>query len=136
MLRYVIVPRSSETNATGHIDHTVPPVWFELARMPIYQIFNPEMSFITWNTVIRKITVDYLGQIFHNRTTEVRTVVGEIKNTSFQVEQELWQADELVAKAVTVIIYFDYVKHYKTAIPQTIRAQLQAWQRQSSQDRL
>ena len=134
MLRYVIEPRSSETNATGHIDHTALPVWFELARTPIYQLFNPDMSFTAWNTVIRKMTIDYLGQVLHNRKTEVRTVVAGIKNTSFTIEQELWQDAGLVAKAATIIVYFDYSCHRKLVIPGTIRLQLQAWQRSKAND--
>ena len=88
------------------------------------------MSFATWNTVIRKMTIDYLGQVLHNRKTEVTTVVAGIKNTSFTVEQDLWQDAELVAKAATIIVCFDYACHRKRVIPGTIRLQLQAWQRQ------
>ncbi|OGT87316.1 MAG: hypothetical protein A3G96_04435 [Gammaproteobacteria bacterium RIFCSPLOWO2_12_FULL_52_10] len=129
MLSYVIEPRSSETNATGHIDHTVIPVWFELARTPIYKLFNPDMSFSTWNTVIRKMTVDYLGQVFHNRKTEVRTVIGGIKNTSFTVIQELWQDQTRVAIAETVLVYFDYKNQRKLNITPAIQDQLTAFNR-------
>ena len=124
MLRYKIEPRSNETNATGHIDHTVIPAWFELARTPIYQLFNPDMSFSTWNTVIRKLEIDYLGQVFHERETEVRTVIGEIKNSSFQVDQELWQDGVLVAQGNTVLVYFDYDGGRKQTIPDAIRDRL------------
>lgn len=124
MLRYKIEPRSNETNATGHIDHTVIPVWFELARTPIYQFFNPDLSFAAWNTVIRKLEIDYLGQVFHDRQTEVRTGIGDIKNSSFQVEQELWQEQNLVARANTVLVHFNYGTQKKLDIPKTIRARL------------
>lgn len=124
MLSYRIEPRSNETNATGHIDHTVIPVWFELARTPIYQVFNPDMSFATWNTVIRKVGIDFLGQVFHDRETEVRTCISDIKNSSLQVEQELWQAGNLVAKATTVLVYYDYKNRQKQSIPEAIREQL------------
>ena len=126
MLRYKIEPRSGETNATGHIDHTVIPIWFELARTPIYKMFNPDMSFTTWNTVIRKIEIDYTGQVFHDRETEVWTRIGEIRNSSFQVEQELWQDHNLVARGNTVLVYFDYEERNKLEIPRGIRAQLTA----------
>lgn len=126
MLRYTIEPRSGETNATGHIDHAVIPVWFEMARAPIYRIFNPDMSFSTWNTVIRKIEIDYTGQIFHNRETEVRSRIGGIRTTSFQVQQELWQEHSLVARGVTVLVYFDYGTQEKLEIPQAIRTRLMA----------
>ena len=130
MLRHKIEPRSSETNATGHIDHAVIPVWFELARTPIYKLFNPDLSFATWNTVIRSMTIDYLSQVFHEKMTEVKTCVGEIKNTSFTVMQELWQAGTKVAQGATVIVYFDYQNHRKQAIPRTVREKLLALQQQ------
>ena len=126
MLRHTIEPRSGETNATGHIDHTVIPVWFELARSPIYKMFNPDMSFSTWNTVIRKIEIEYSGQVFHDRETEVWTQIGEIRTSSFEVEQELWQNHNPVARGSTVLVYFDYKAQQKLEIPQAIRTQLMA----------
>ena len=124
MLRYKIEPRNNETNATGHIDHTVIPVWFELARTPVYQLFNPDMAFATWNTVIRKIEIDYLDQVFHDRDTEVRTGINSIKNTSFTVVQELWQEQDLVARGKTVLVHFDYMAQKKLEIPQSVRERL------------
>lgn len=126
MFTYDIIPRRSETNATGHIDHTVLPVWFEQARTPIYEIFNPDLSLATWNTVIRSMTIDYLGQVYHNRPIEIRTAIGEIKTSSFNIEQELWQAGTLVARARTVLVYFDYQHQRKQAITPDLRQRLQA----------
>jgi acyl-CoA thioester hydrolase len=121
MLCYRIEPRSSETNATGHIDHTAVPEWFEQARTPIYRIFNPSLSFASWNTVIRRIVIEFLGQIFHDRETEVITAVGTIKNTSLTVLQELWQDGVKVATAETVPVYFDYRQQRKLHITPTLR---------------
>jgi len=126
MLTYDIIPRRSETNATGHIDHTILPVWFEQARTPIYEIFNPDLSLATWNTVIRSMTIDYLGQVYYNRPTEVRTTIGEIKTSSFNIEQELWQAGTLVAQAWTVLVYFDYQHQCKRTITSDLIQRLQA----------
>ena len=124
MLRYKIEPRCNEANATGHIDHAVIPVWFELARTPYYQVFNPSLAFASWNTVIRKIEIDYLGQVFHNRETEVRSRITDIKNSSFQIEQELWQELSLVARGNTVLVHFDYETQAKREIPQAVRDRL------------
>ena len=55
MLRYKIEPRNNETNATGHIDHTVIPVWFELARTPVYQLFNPDMADLDGEDALQRI---------------------------------------------------------------------------------
>ena len=131
MLSYKIETRTNETNATGHIDHTVIPVWFELARTPIYALLNPGLSLATWNTVIRKIDIDYLGQVLHGRDTEVRSRIGVIRNSSFQVLQELWQAGVAVAKGSTVLVCFDYKKQQKMAMPPAVREQLADWQGES-----
>lgn len=131
MLSYKIETRTNDTNATGHIDHTVIPVWFELARTPIYELLNPGLSLAKWNTVIRKIDIDYLGQVLHGKDTEVRSCIGAIKNTSFQVLQELRQTGVVAAKGSTVLVCFDYKGQQKMTIPPAVREQLAAWQEQS-----
>ena len=129
MLSYQIEPRRSETNATGHIDHAVIPVWFENARSPIYELFNPGLSFRTWNTVIRKMDIEYLGQIFHDKNTVVRTSVGNIRDTSFEIIQELWQESKLTATATTVIVHFDYDAKTKITIPGPVKEKLSLLQK-------
>jgi acyl-CoA thioester hydrolase len=120
-----IETRTGETNATGHIDHTVIPAWFEQARTPIYRLFNPELSFANWNTVIKKIEVDYVSQIYYGRRTEVRSTIAEIRNTSFTIRQELWQDDKLTASGRVILVHFDYQAGQKTPIPPSIRSRLQ-----------
>lgn len=124
MLSYQIVPRRDETNATGHIDHKVIPAWFENARSPIYELFNPGLSPRTWNTVIRKMDIEYLGQIFQKKKTVVETSIGNIRNTSFEVIQQLWQENKLTATGTTVIVHFDYEANNKIRIPEPIREKL------------
>lgn len=121
-----IATRTSETNATGHIDHTVIPVWFEQARGPIYRILNPSESFATWNTIIRKLELDFLSPIHHRLPTEVRSQVTAIGNTSFTVVQELWQEDRLTATCHAVIVHFDYQSQQKAPLPDAIRQQLKS----------
>ena len=124
IFRCAIETRTSETNATGHIDHTVIPVWFEQARGPIYKLFNPSESFDTWNTIIRKLELDFLLPIHHRLRTEVRSHVTAIGNTSFTVTQELWQEDHLAATGRAVIVHYDYPSQQKTPIPTAIRQRL------------
>ncbi len=40
MLEMQIQPRFQETDALGHINNTVPAVWFESARDPLFRIFS------------------------------------------------------------------------------------------------
>ena len=44
MLATSISPRFLETDALGHINNTVLPMWFEAAREPVFRMFSPELD--------------------------------------------------------------------------------------------
>ena len=55
-------PRFSETDALGHVNNTVLPVWFEESRSPIFELFCPGMNVDDWHLIIAKIDVDFLAE--------------------------------------------------------------------------
>ncbi len=124
MLSYKIEPRFCETDALGHINHTVVPMWLEQARSPVFQLFNPSLSIVNWNLILRKICVDYISQIYLGSIVEIKTYIGEIRQTSFIVEQDVLQNGNLVAKADVILIHFDYETQSKANIPPSIRENL------------
>ena len=124
MFNYKIEPRFCETDALGHINHTVIPMWLEQARTPVFKLFNPSLSLDNWNLILKKISVDYMSQIYIGTSVEINTYIGEIQQTSFIVEQEVLQNKNMVAKASTVLIHFDYQKQSKADIPPKIRESL------------
>ena len=124
MLSYKIEPRFCETDALGHINHTAVPMWLEQARSPIFELFNPSLSLESWNLILKKISIDYISQVYLGSIVEIETYIGEIRKTSFVVEQEVLQNGNLVAKADVVMIHFDYEKQTKENIPTTIKENL------------
>ncbi len=118
---YQIDPRFGETDALGHINHAVVPVWFEQARMPLFKLFNPELSLASWNLILKKIEVDYLAQIFVNSPVNITTWVGRVGNSSFLVMHEAHQNGQCVARGEVLMVYFDYGKQSKADIPADIR---------------
>ncbi len=118
---YQIDPRFGETDALGHINHAVVPVWFEQARMPLFKLFNPELSLASWNLILKKIEVDYLAQIFVNSPVNITTWVGRVGNSSFLVKHEAHQNGQCVARGEVLMVYFDYGKQSKADIPADIR---------------
>ena len=44
MFKSVVTPRFAETDALGHLGNTALPVWFEEARGPVFELFNPELD--------------------------------------------------------------------------------------------
>ena len=119
------MPRFSDTDALGHINNTMVPVWFEGARTPVFQVFTPDLDLTNWPLILAKIDVSFEAQMYYGQEMEVRTYIGRIGGSSFDVYQELWQANKRVASGTAVMVNFDYQSQQSAKIPDDIRVQLQ-----------
>jgi len=125
MFEYHIEPRLSETDALGHINNTVLPVWFEEARKELFRIFNPSLSQKTWNLILKKYEIEFMVQIEHSKIVNVITGIEHIGSRSFVVHQIAKQNGVDVAIGKTVMIYFDYQTSQTAEIPPEIQLQLE-----------
>lgn len=119
-----INPRFAETDALGHINNTVIPVWFEQARKPIFQFFTPDLDPKKWKLIIARIEVDFLAETRFGHEAEIRTYLLHIGNASFKIVHELWQQDVLCAKGVAILVHYDYGAGKSAAIPEDVRQKL------------
>ncbi|GLQ32414.1 acyl-CoA thioesterase [Litoribrevibacter albus] len=126
MFTLTIKPRFCETDALGHINNTVVPMWFEQGREPIFEFFVPSMKPEDWNLIIARIEVDFLAQLEFRHEVEIKTWLAKIGNSSMQVTQEVWQQGQCCARGSAALIHFDYGTNTATAIPEDIRVQLEA----------
>ena len=124
MFTYQTEPRFSETDALGHINNTVVPVWFEQGRTPIFQLFNPDLNLNQWNLILKKMEVDFVAQIYLYSPVEIRTTLSAVGNTSLTIHQEVWQKDQLVAQGDCVMVHFDYQQQTKAPIPREVKEKL------------
>ena len=116
-----ISPRFSDTDALGHINNTMVPIWFEGARTPVFKLFTPELDLKNWPLILAKINVDFEAQMFYGLDMEVRTFISRIGGSSFDVFQELWQQGKRVASGTAVMVHFDYRAQKTAQIPDDIR---------------
>ncbi|MBB5211596.1 acyl-CoA thioesterase [Microbulbifer hydrolyticus] len=124
MFTYQVEPRFSETDALGHINNTVVPVWFEQGRTPIFALFNPDLALDKWNLILKKMDVDFVAQIYLYSPVEIRTSLSAVGNTSMTIHQEVWQKDRLVAQGDCVMVHFDYQQQAKAPIPPEVKEKL------------
>lgn len=124
MFSLPIEPRFSDTDALGHISNTVFPVWFEAARAPLFKIFHPSQDLATWPLILARVELDLLAQTYLGEAVEIRTFIGKLGSSSCHVSQEAWQGGKMVAKGLTVMVYFDYKNKKSLVISDDIRAQL------------
>lgn len=117
-----ITIRFSDTDALGHVNNTMVPIWFEGARNPVFRLFTPEMDINNWPLILAKIDVNFEAQIYFGEDAEVRTYLSRIGGSSFDVYQELWQSGKRVANGTAVMVNFDYKTQSSAPIPDDIRA--------------
>jgi len=125
MYSEIIQTRFSDTDALGHINNTMVPVWFEGARDPIFRWFSPELDTQTWHLILAKIDVSYTAQMFYGQSIEIRTYIGRIGGASFDVYQELWQHNQKCAYGTAVMVHYDYQNEQSVALPAEIKLSMQ-----------
>jgi acyl-CoA thioester hydrolase len=124
MLSLTISPRFAETDALGHINNTVIPVWFEQGRHGIFKAVHPSLSVDDWPLILAKISVEYVAQIYFGEDVEIRTVIDKLGNSSILVNHEARQREQLVARGEAVMVYFDYQTNKAATIPPEVRDRL------------
>lgn len=75
MLEMQIQPRFQETDALGHINNTVPAVWFESARDPLFRLFSPELDVHNWHLIIAGYAVQFKRELFYGQQVLIKTGV-------------------------------------------------------------
>ncbi len=108
ILQEIIMPGFYETDAIGHINNTVIPMWFEKCRMPLFKYFTPDLDPGKWNLILVRIEVDYIAQIGYEDPVTIKTGVQRIGTSSFVVRQEVFQKQALCARGQTTLVHFDY----------------------------
>ncbi|WP_111656015.1 acyl-CoA thioesterase [Isoalcanivorax indicus] len=103
-----LTPRFYETDAFGHINNTVVAGWFETGRATVFELFAEADKPAVMPLILARIEVDFVGQIYYGAEVEIRTRVGELGNSSFEVLQEAWQKGALVARGRAVQVHFDH----------------------------
>ncbi|OZG70450.1 thioesterase [Hahella sp. CCB-MM4] len=125
MYYYELSPRYSETDAMGHINNTVLPVWFEKARDPIFELFMPGRDLSKANLITVKYEIEFSNEIRYEHDVQISTGIKKLGNSSLTVVQQLMQNDKLCAVGQTTIVHFDYENKKPGPIPETIRQKLE-----------
>ena len=121
MFTHTFDVRFYETDALAHVSNTVVVGWFESGREPIFKPFTPELDLQNWPLILASYKVDFLKQIFYGKPVEIRTYIGRIGGSSFDVYQEVWQDNDKVATGTTTMVNFDYKTSKAVKIADDIR---------------
>lgn len=126
MLELSLTPNFRDIDGLRHVNNTMLPVWFEQARLPLYKICNPAMSFEQWNLILAHIDVDFMDPMRFGSDVTIRSWVVKIGTSSFTVRQEAWQDGRRCARGTTVVVHYDFEAGKPEPLPAPYRIELAA----------
>ncbi|MCK0153488.1 acyl-CoA thioesterase [Alcanivorax sp. S6407] len=121
-----IRPRFCETDALGHINNTVLPVWFLDAREPVIAIFTPDLTRSDHGLAMVNMEIAFKAESLFGSPVTVTTSIGKIGNSSLQVIQRAWQNGVLTAEGKATLVSFNTALRQSQPITDQQREQLQA----------
>lgn len=124
MLTTIIRPRFCDTDALGHINNTVIPVWFLEAREGILHLFMEADDAKQVPLAVVRTEIDYLAEIHFGKEVTANTGVLRIGNSSFALGQTLWQENRCCVRGITTLVQFNTDTRKATPIAENIRSAL------------
>ena len=124
MWERTVTPRFGDVDGLRHINNCMIPVWFELAREPVFRLFHPDLDLENWRLIMAKITIDYVSQMRLGADVLLRTYIKKIGRSSMTIYQEAWQNGLLGCKGESVVVHYDFVNLKSLPIPDEIVAVL------------
>lgn len=121
-----VTPRFGDIDGLRHINNTVIPAWFEMARNPVFRFFTPGLAvnYDQWNLIMAHMDFDFLGQLKYGTDVELRTSIEKIGTSSFTVFQQAWQNGNLGVEGRCVCVYFDFKEQKPIPIPEELKLKL------------
>jgi acyl-CoA thioester hydrolase len=120
--------RFCETDLLGHVNNNNFFVYMEDARI---RFFNDlDLVGDDWNFILASTKCDFIKQVYFNQTLLIRSHVGKVGNSSFHLEQEMYEKNsgELVAKGLSVVVQFDFEHQKSKPLSQKMRETLESFQ--------
>ena len=108
--RYDVTVRFSDTDMMGHVNNAAYNVFLEDARIAFFRSLTTSdgESFFGRGLIVARVEIDYVRPVFFGDPIEVEVAVHAIGRSSFRLGYVVRQRGAEVARAVTVIVGYDY----------------------------
>ena len=120
--------RFNDTDMLGHLNNTSYALYAEQGRVAFMDEFRaagalPEGVFV----ILARLELDFLRQVRYGDHVHVLTRVARVGRTSVTLAQEIYGEDQLAARAVSVVVVFDYSVQKPVPIPERARELLEPY---------
>ncbi|ASF38329.1 MAG: thioesterase family protein [Halobacillus sp.] len=128
MHEHEITVRFCETDLLGHVNNNNFFVYMEDSRIRFFE----DLGLVgdDWNFILASIKCDFLKQVYFNQTLTIKTSVTKIGNSSFHLEQDLYEKEsgEVTARGYSVIVQFDFKNHKSSPLTEEMKTKLSSYQ--------
>ena len=120
--------RFNDTDMLGHLNNTSYALYAEQGRVAFMDAFRRDGAFSEGVFVIlARLELDFLRQVRYGDRVHVLTRVAKVGRTSVTLAQEIYGDDALAARAVSVVVVFDYGLQQPVPIPERARELLEPY---------
>lgn len=109
-----------DMDALGHVNNARYFDYFQEARIEWLQQVNIPMNQSTGPVVIQ-IAATFLKPVVYPAMLTLKSYIHSLGRSSFQVEHELFQEEELVTQGNSKIVWVDYLHNKSIPVPEEIR---------------
>ncbi len=120
--------RFNDTDMLGHLNNTSYALYAEQGRVAFMDEFRragafPEGVFV----ILARLELDFLRQVRYGDRVHVLTRVAKLGRTSVTLAQDIHGNDLLAARAVSVVVVFDYNTQKPVPVPERARELLEPY---------
>ena len=122
----------SELDAFGHVNNLAILKYVQAARVQYLEAVGLMQSQAENKTgpILASISCRFRKPLFYPGHVTVRSKVDGVKNTSFRIKYGIYNdRNEISAEAEDIIVFFDFRKNIKLAIPDGLREKLENLER-------
>lgn len=118
MYQTTITVRIGDINYGGHLGHDRLITLLHQIRLDyLHHLGASELDCFGVGLIMRKLSVDYLGEAFLNDELTCQVWVSDRKPSRFMLNYVLTKADKKICEAQTLMVGFDYGARKVVALP-------------------
>lgn len=123
----MVTMRYGDTDRQGHVNNAVFVTLLESGRVPLLYHADAPLCPAGTQFVIANLNLDFMRELDWRSPSTVGTAVIKMGSSSVRFSQVIFQQDQLVAKAETVVVLMDEATRKSTPLPDASRKRLEAF---------
>jgi len=114
-----------DMDALGHVNNARYLDYFQEARIDWLASINIQMREET-GPILVHVACTFLKPVVYPATINIKSRAGDVGNSSFVIEHDLFQGEQLMAQGLSKIVWVDYNKIRPVPVPEFLKQALKA----------